>query len=225
MPNHTATILEIRGDKKLLQAFVAAIKTGKKIEHEWTGEEVDEYEFDLLLPVPKELVRTMSPSTIVSEEEYLMAVEDDKDSSQENTIGLPLTQAMSEDYKKRFGHDNWYAWRNANYGTKWGMYSVEFSGFATHDTIAFTYNTAWSPATKYFVNISPQFPSLSFRHMFADEGGGFLGYEVIKNGKMEEAVELDWNSERGIALREDLGCYCPEDEEEEAVGILESIGK
>lgn len=227
MPNHISTILEIRGDRKQLKAFVKALKTGKKVKNPWSIEEVDEYDFDRLLPMPKELEGTQSPTTILTEEEYLKAVEDFKKKAKDlspqelaNMTGIGITQAMSDDYKKRFGFDNWYAWRNAMYGTKWGMYEVSFDGIKGN-TAFFSYQTAWSPATAYFVNISPQFPDLEFKHMFADEGGGFLGYEVIKNGVIKESTELEWDSDRGIALREDLGCYSPEDEEE-VVGILEN---
>jgi len=215
MPNHVSTILEVRGDKKELEAFVAAIKTGKQIEYNCGV--VDEYDFDLLLPPPPELLRVGSPTRIVSEEEYQAALKEYEtlpDDSIAKAIGLPITQAMSDDYKSRFSADNWYDWRCANYGTKWGMYEINFGGFVASDTVLFTYDTAWSPATEYYLNIGKKFPTLRFTHYFGDEGGGFLGFETIENGVVVSSTELGWNSDEGIELRERLGMYYPEDEEE-----------
>lgn len=226
MPNHTTTILEVRGkNKKDIKAFVDAIKTGKQIKRGWLQEElIDEYDFDLLLPVPPEIAATQSPTTIVTEEEYKAEVERRKNLPEDaierqHGIGMPITQAMADDYKKRFGHTNWYDWRVANYGTKWGMYDVEFCGFTADKVAMFTYSTAWSPASQYFLTVSKQFPTLTFQHFYADEGGGFLGSETFRNGKCVKEEELDWTSDEGIELRERLGVYYPEDEEEEVEGI------
>ena len=213
MPNHVSTILKLSGDSKQIKKFIADIKVEGK----------EEYDFDLLLPVPKELEGTCAPSRIVSEDDYrafLDEVAQKKVAFERGEItkhqldfaaaAAPITQAMSDDLKKRFGFDNWYSWRLNNYGTKWGMYDVEFDGVDS-----FSYNTAWSPATEYFLTISEKFPKVNFTHEFADEGGGFLGYETIKNGKVIETCEYDWSSDKGIELRQKLGCYYDGEEEEE----------
>jgi len=211
MPNHVGTVLRLSGDEKQIKKFVADIKVKGK----------EEYDFDLLLPVPVELQNTTSPTRIVSEKEYQQAVAKAEEAQEafkrgeitqlnlECSLQLPITQEMSDDYNARFGCDNWYEWRRKNYGTKWGMYDVQFDGET------FFYSTAWSPATAYFVNISKKYPKISFRHEFADEGGGFVGYEIIKNGKVIESTEYDWASDKGIEIRETVGYYYPEDEEEE----------
>lgn len=224
MPNHTTTILEVRGkSKKDVKAFVDAIKTGKKIERGFLEKElIDEYDFERLFPMPEELRGTISPTKIVSQEEYDKAVKAKKvaEAAEENADPfirtLPITQEMSDRFRAEYGYDNWYDWMCENYGTKWGMYDVEFGGFDTRGLVAkFFYSTAWSPASQYFLHVSKQFPTLTFQHFYADEGGGFLGHETFKNGKCVEQTELDWDGDEGIELRERLGVYYPEDEEEE----------
>jgi hypothetical protein len=213
MPNHVSTILKLSGDSKQIKKFIADIKVKGK----------EEYDFDLLLPVPVELQNTTSPTRIVSEAEYQQAVAKAEAAKEafkrgeirqielEFSLQLPITQAMSDDFKNRFGFDNWYEWRLKIYGTKWGMYNVEFDGVD-----GFSYDTAWSPASEYFLTVSKKYPKVNFTHEFADEGGGFVGFETICNGQTILAEDFDWHSRKGIAARERLGYYSPENEEEEA---------
>ena len=65
-----------------------------------------------------------------------------------------------------------------------------------------------------WLNVSKDYPTLEFYHEFADEGGGFLGSETIVDGRIISEEELEWDSDDGIELREGLGRYWPEDEEE-----------
>jgi len=216
MPNHTTTILEVCGNAESVKAFVAAIKTGRQIKvNDYCDELIDEYDFDVLLPMPEELKGVGCPVRIVSETAYKAAVAKLAQGA-DKAFGLPITQAMSDDYIARFGCDNWYDWRHKNFGTKWGMYSVNFAGFSSDgEKATFSYDTAWSPASQYFLRISPKFPELTFCHFFADEGGGFLGWEKFCNGECVEEQDLEWDSDEGIELRERLGVYYPEDEEVE----------
>jgi hypothetical protein len=77
------------------------------------------------------------------------------------------------------------------------------------------YETAWSPATAFYLHISKLYPCLKFKQKYADEGGGFLGYNMIYKGEIIEDVDYEWRSEEGILLREDLGCYSDEEDEED----------
>lgn len=43
----------------------------------------------------------------------------------------------------------------------------------------------------------------------------FLGYNVIHNGNIIEDVDLEWNSKEGISLRQDLGVYWSDEDEDE----------
>lgn len=219
MPNHVSTNLRIVGNQKDVEAFVEAIKS---------AEAESGYDFSILLPVPPELLVVGSPTRILTGGEY--AVEMDRlnnlpnGSTEKQLGGKPITQAMADDYQKRFGATNWYDWRVKNYGTKWNLYNITFSGLQPQDdglcVAEFSYYTAWSPATQYFINVSEQFPELTFTHEFADEGGGFVGEETIANGVIQSQTGYDWDSDDGIKIRDRVGYYYPEDDSEEVCDVM-----
>jgi len=215
MPNHTSTRLEITGDNAEIRRFIAAVnKSDEK-----------PIDFQSLVPMPEELKSTYVPSNILtqvkidearSKWEALPQEERDKQESwmgKKGKYSFGITQEQYDELIAKYGAADWYDWNIKNWGTKWGAYDAgEWSIMAKCAEIS--YQTAWSPATAFYINASKQFPTLSFTHYFADEGGGFLGHETIKNGKVIKSVEIDWDSEEGINLRETLGCYFPEDEDE-----------
>lgn len=204
MPNHVATNLTLDGDMTEIRSFLEQI----------SKEDGSGFDFSLLLPMPEQLRGTQSPMKIVSLLEYAEALRDRAARLAESPDGLvpghPLTQEMSDDLKKKYGADNWYDWMHTNYGTKWGMYEV-----SSREEGAFFYMTAWSPATEYYLRVSKKFPSIVFRHEFADEGGGFVGYESIQNGAVIESIDVGWDSEEGILIRQSVGYYHDEDEDYE----------
>jgi len=116
--------------------------------------------------------------------------------------GVKVDPEFSAELKSKFGFDNWYDWSVANWGTKWNAYDD-----SEWKNNSIWYNTAWSPATNFFLNASKKFPKVKFKHLFADEGGSFLGYETIKDGKIVEEVNLEWDSRKGKNLCRKLGIY------------------
>lgn len=139
-------------------------------------------------------------------------IDENKNDEQELTFeaSLPTPSETLGDSQVRNGvMPDWYEWRISNWGTKWDCYDVgEWNDNHIH------YYTAWSPATAYFLTVSLQYPDVTFTHKFADEGGAFVGYESIREGEIVAALDLDWNSDEGKDLRDELGYYHPEDEEE-----------
>ncbi len=51
-------------------------------------------------------------------------------------------------------------------------------------------------------------------YKFADEGGGFVGNQLIQNGDIVEDNDYEWDSDEGIVIREAVGMCVEEDEEE-----------
>lgn len=186
MPNHTSTLLTVTGPNKEIESFMKKAAGKDSV-----------LSFQSLYPLPSELVGSRAPSNPETDEE----------------------KERSEHLRQLYGYDNWYEWCIENWSTKWDCYDQdeewnEEDVDGGYKTIKLYYYTAWSPATNFYTEVSKQFPSLEFRHEFADEGGGFLGYEEFQNGEMTDAEELDWNSDEGIEVRDRLGVYYPEDEEE-----------
>jgi hypothetical protein len=120
--------------------------------------------------------------------------------------GRNVDPEFSAELVSKFGFDNWYDWSVANWGTKWNAYDD-----SKWKNNSIWYNTAWSPATNFFINASKKFPKVKFKHSFADEGGDFLGYEIIKDGKLIEEVNLEWDSRKGKNLCRKLGIYREEE--------------
>lgn len=127
----------------------------------------------------------------------------------EKSLPTPPESLQSSKIKNGVMPD-WYSWRVDNWGTKWDCYDV---GAWANNTIH--YYTAWSPATAFFANVSEKYPTLTFRHKFADEGGGFVGEETISQGEVHSIREYKWDSKEGVEARDELGYYHPEDEEDQ----------
>ena len=216
MPNHTANNFTVTGPVADVKRFLKQAAGSDK-----------ELSFNSLLPLPTVLRNVSSPVRIQPQEE-INATWDEwykrKDEGklekweleQGRPMGLGITQDTYNTLMKEYGVSNWYDWSVLNWGTKWDCYDVREWNIAVADeemTATIYYETAWSPATQLWLTVSKQYPTLTFFHEFADEGGGFLGDETIHNGTVVEENEYDWDEDDGITLREGLGRYWPEDEE------------
>jgi hypothetical protein len=225
MPNHTANNFTVTGPKADVLRFVAQAKG--------TDSELD---FNKLLPMPEELKGISSPVNIMTQDEIdeLWSEWNERKSQgklgefdKERPFGLGLTRERSEELISKYGTYDWYDWRVCNWGTKWNAYDVtEWSINEGHwngenSSATIYYETAWSPATALWLNMSKDYPTLDFYHEFADEGGSFLGSETIRDGRIISEEELDWDSDDGIELREGLGRYWPEDDEDEVEVVKE----
>ena len=208
MPNHTTSRLEITGDTNEIKRFVSMVDKG----------EDKHFDFGGVVCFPEELRNTSSPVILRSQEEIdtiwarWEANTDKKEFEKDRPFNLGITKETSDILNSKYGCDNWYSWNVTHWGTKWGAYDAGIweveDGFAS-----ITYTTAWNPATEFFINSSEQFPKLTFKHYFADEGGGFIGWEIVKNGKVVQAFSPEWNSEDGIELQKDLGVWYEEESE------------
>ena len=220
MPNHTANNFTITGPKDTVLAFIERAK-------ETNPDELDPQQLSLnsFIPMPSELKHTTSPTRIQTQEEIdatwaewkrKKAISELGSYEQHRPFGLGLTRQQYDELISKYGATNWYDWSVLNWGTKWDCYDVREWIIAVADeemTATIYYETAWSPATQVWLTVSQQYPTLTFFHEYADEGGGFLGDETIHNGTVIEENEYDWDSDDGITLREGLGRYWPEDEE------------
>jgi len=228
MPNHVSSNLTITGPGDDVRRFVSAVdrSAGGKV----VGEELD---FAALVPMPKELVGTISPIHIRTQAEIDARWAEwnrrkqagelkDWEIKEEKPWGLGITQEASDALIAKYGSDNWYDWAHCNWGTKWGAYDTgewevtddETSGMTT---ATINYNTAWSPATPFFERVSLMFPTLVFDTEYADEGGGFVGATSFENGEISDH-DYEWDSVEGKDVRESVGYGpCDEDEDETAV--------
>ncbi len=215
MPNHISTNFRVTGPTAEVKRFINDANGNDCL-----------LNLDSLLPMPSELRMVSSPVKIMTQAEidqqwadWKVAKEAGKVNSfdSDKPFGLGITKETSDSYKTKYGVDNWYDWAIANYGSKWGVYD-EGEWNITEDgditSAGISYQTAWSPVTIAWEKISKNYPTLEFWHAYADEGGNFVGNQLIQNGKIIEDNDYEWDSYEGIAIREAVGMCVEEDEEE-----------
>ena len=212
MPNHISTNFRVTGPTAEVKRFINDANGNDCL-----------LNLDSLLPMPSELRMTSSPVNIMTQAEIDKQWADWRAEtnpiSKDRPFGLGITKETSDLYKSKYGFDNWYDWAIANWGSKWGVYDegewniteVEDDGLTS---AGISYQTAWSPVTIAWEGISENYPSLEFFHEFADEGGNFVGNQLIQNGEIIEDNDYEWDSDEGIVIREAVGMCVEEDEEE-----------
>ena len=178
MPNHCNNKLGITGPIDDVEKFIALV-TNKS-----PAPDADKYElFANLIPMPKELEGTTSPS-------------------KEGNVDLI----------DKYGHDNWYDWCNSKWGTKWGDYSMNATSL-TYETktnyphledgdvdfengvsvltgnanIHFEYDTAWAPGCDELAEaIVKQFPTLNGYIYYEEPGMCFAGQLIFAYGEIKQ---------------------------------------
>jgi len=79
----------------------------------------------------------------------------------------------------------WYDWRLKNWGTKWDVYETDdnLSDKPPMTELQVSYSTAWSPVNEHFLEtISAMFPEALFVNRYEEEGEGYCGVTVAKDG-------------------------------------------
>lgn len=203
MPNHTANLLEIHGDKETIQRLIAEVSDNGK-----------GFDFNKIVPMPESLQITAGSST-----DYGIAVlkwQKNKDPSDlKDILAYPWVKSeginnyddlakflvnkgsanlvegqKALDNIKNYGCKDWYSWACSNWGTKWNSYDNGEWNIGVNDASIY-FETAWSPPMPVIHALSVKYPTLKFKISYADEGGGFLGYTTFKNGKSKEK-EFKW---------------------------------
>jgi hypothetical protein len=215
MPNHTANNFTITGPIADIKRFIDIAKDGDT-----------ELSFNKLVPMPDELRGISSPVRIMTQAEIDEVWATWNKQKADGTLseyqkggpfGLGITQETSDRLIEKYGTNDWYEWAVKNWGTKWDCYDVtswDITENGDNSSATIYYQTAWSPVTKAWETISKNYPSLEFFHEFADEGGGFVGNQLIQNGDIVEDNDYEWDSDEGIVIREAVGMWVEEDTEE-----------
>jgi hypothetical protein len=215
MPNHTANNFTITGPIADIKRFIDIAKDGDT-----------ELSFNKLVPMPDELRGISSPVRIMTQAEIDEVWATWNKQKADGTLseyqkggpfGLGITQETSDRLIEKYGTNDWYEWAVKNWGTKWDCYDVtswDITENGDNSSATIYYETAWSPATQMWEKVSRDYPTIQFFHEFADEGGGFVGNQLIQNGDIVEDNDYEWDSDEGIVIREAVGMWVEEDEEE-----------
>lgn len=137
-----------------------------------------EMTFSNLLPTPKELMDGTAPNNDLSDDDRALLV-------------------------SKYGHDNWYSWRLANWGCKWDADESIF--YKQGDDWIISFSTPWEPPTEFMKKLSEQFDKITFILQFADEciGSPPLGQCIYKNGNEEYTDPGDKNEQFADAVWSD----------------------
>ena len=97
---------------------------------------------------------------------------------------------------EKFGYKSWYDWRIEKWGTKWSESDLEIGQEYTinHDgtaTIAFNFNSAWSPPIEAFNKISKDYPNILFCLYYEEPGMGFCGSNIWAKGECQEEYQSE----------------------------------
>ena len=216
MPNHVTNILAISGPEEL----VARIKSEISGAHD--DGEPKFIDFDKILPRPASLNITSGSST--SNGIAILKYRAGDNSDIEKIMGYnwatefatpeALIEFMLEkgsanlkeaqqalDNIRDYGHQDWYSWSTANWGTKWNAYSQS----SEEGSNEISFETAWSTPYPVIEALSRKFPEAVFFLRYADEDFGHnVGEYTFQAGDLVEETTPEGGSEEALELAADI---------------------
>ena len=138
-----------------------------------------EFSFNSIIPMPKEIEHTSSPTKIFDTEEEV--AEYVKERLGENPTPIrkqDVSGAMTREYssylERTYGADNWYDWACLHWGTKWDASTpwLESDGWE----LRYDFDTAWSPPEPICAFLRDKFPDVSIQWFFREDGMELAGY-------------------------------------------------
>lgn len=167
MPNWCMNRLSVSGRRAEVQKF-----------NDWLdGLKEDDGLFNAVLPMRAEVRGVASPARIVSPAEREAWLKQDNP----HGFGAPITQAMHDDYMRRFGADNWYDWAVRHWDTKWDCRMRDVHNRRTYKNgcgMSMVFDTAWAPPSKVAAALSDKFPALKFSLAFDEPGMCLKGVDI-----------------------------------------------
>lgn len=207
MPNWVQNQIILEGSLKERERLCEYVKNDDR-----------EFDFNNIIPMPKDLKDSTSPTRIVSEEEY-------------KKNGRGITQQMSDDLISKYGYDSWYEWACANWGTKWNACDVYVDDVC--DVIEF--NTAWSTPVLLLRKLSEEFPQLKLTIQYADEDFGHnVGKYVFQGGVTIDDDIPEGGTDKAYAMAIEISgdeeyrlwdepCYWEEEDEGDYYDVITQL--
>tara|TARA_R100000656_G_scaffold32144_1_gene27916 strand:+ start:2202 stop:2756 length:555 start_codon:yes stop_codon:yes gene_type:complete len=183
MPNWCNNEVTMYADEETIKQLKAEVFTTDK-DNKW-----DPYlDFNKVIPMPKELEDTISPTTVVSDDIVRMRdlvkampsiqsiwVAEQQIKADEWTDRY-ITKSQSEYMKKTYGADNWYDWKVKNWGTKWNIDGESVYYYDEDvDRIELHFDTAWSPPEEV-CEVLRQNYDVDINWFYREDGMQFSGY-------------------------------------------------
>ena len=109
------------------------------------------FDFNNIVPMPKELEGTTSPNP-------------EPDSFEAKRL------------RKQHGHDNWYDWCCDNWDTKWNSAGADLTSDSNNSIIEYEFQTAWGPPIKVIEALREKYPDLNITAFYDEPGMEMAGY-------------------------------------------------
>jgi len=172
MPNYVYYTMGIHGADEDIKAFLD--------KHVIDGD----FDFNTFIPMPESLEGTTSPNRApkVGGQNVMGMIIGGEEVSPDCDL-YKEWEATTKSNLELYGCDNWYDWKLANWGTKWGAFEFATVPDKKH---TFTFETAWSTPDPIFKMIGVMYPGLSFQIDVHEEADFFSGTINIVNGVVEE---------------------------------------
>ena len=154
MPNWVYNEVRIAGDRGLLEEVRVFLR----------GDE-GEFDFNKLIPEPKELLQFDSP---LGRDEVIKYV-----ATHISLKNAPFPESDLEEAKqalsniRMYGARDWYDWRCDHWGTKWNTANA-YSDFVNGELV-YHFETAWSLAEPILQALFNKYPTLDFVWEFHEE--------------------------------------------------------
>jgi len=200
MPNWVYNSLTIEGDSALIADVKRMLNRPFVQKHDnWNSEtrEMEVKDFTYSNPVFAFHNIYNHTQDGVSDEEYIK--------QPDHKLGEPIT----------FEGNHWYDWNVRNWGTKWDVavhndkeYSDTELMEETENSLAYRFNTAWSPPNSAIAKLSEQYPTLKFTLSYEEETG-WGGEIVFEDGEGNETEIYGWKCRECDHIEEDTP-YCEE---------------
>ena len=180
MPNWCSNTLMVQGSGKPMDKFIK--QCDMQEDENGYGGQVTEL-LSKFYPMPIELSDQVSGAcTIDGKKVRVWRVVDGEN--------VAIDEKTIADWKKRFGTDNWWDWCVNNWGTKWDVTAEE--DWRDDEVIHLRFESAWSPPVAWLEQVAAQFPKLTFKLKYEEEGYCFMGLATGKDGSVtDECISYD----------------------------------
>jgi hypothetical protein len=178
MPNWCYNKVTISGDAETIKKFVDNhINTDTPF-------------FQSIMPMPQELVGTISPRPRTTEQ--VLADSKQYEWDAETTqwhLDNALTKEMEkhlDNLKDKYGADNWYSWCCDNWGVKWDVGKIDdvYVDIDGEDgRVELSFDTAWGPPEGIYHKLYEMYPDVHITWFFDEPGMEFAGY--LKEGGID----------------------------------------
>ena len=135
----------------------------------------EEFSFQKIYPMPKDLQNTASPARIMTEEEIKEWQATWEDNENFDSMGRPITQKEYDELINKYGYSNWYDWHNEHWGVKWATGDdVNMSSDVGY--LQYEFDSPWGPPEPVYQALVARFPNVAIEWFYEEPDMGLTGY-------------------------------------------------